>query len=210
MCEPGPVSPVTTTPRAPWWQRRGPSFVVFCVLIVGMVLLSMILWRSISSVLPTVGKNRQGDDPWLDPIGVEKVGPFQVAHIPDCAAAPVVRIELWDEKSRPYWQVSGPPTPMASFAVGALPEGFTEDTPYRKPPAGSTMRLVVVRKVKGVAGVRYRNADLRTGYVATGVPIKRYPVDDFQTGSVCGNNANADGKGDDGSGDQAVPGVGGG
>ncbi|MFN8018991.1 MAG: hypothetical protein U0P45_12835 [Acidimicrobiales bacterium] len=202
-----------TTPRAPWWQRRTPSFLVFCVVILAMVLVSMLLWSQISGILPDVGKNEQGDDPWLDPIGVEKVGPFQVAHIPDCAAAPVVRIGLWDEKSNPYWEVSGPPTPMASFAVGALPEGFTEDTPYKKPPAGSTLRLVVVRKVKGVAGVRYKVADLRTGYVATGVPIKRYLLDDFQTGSVCGNNASTDGKGDGGSGssdDQSVPGVGGG
>ena len=209
MWEPGFVTSASGATRPPWWRRRTPSFLVFCVVMLGMVLVSVVLWRQVSDVLPTVGKSNQGDDPWLDPIGVEKVGPFQVAHIPDCAAAPVVRIGLWDEKSNPYWQVSGPPTPMASFAVGALPKGFDEDTPYRKPPAGATLRLVVVRKVKGVAGVRYRVADLRTGYVATGLPIKRYLIDDFQTGSVCGNNAGSI-EDKDSTGDKSVPGVGGG
>jgi hypothetical protein len=166
-----------------------------------MVVASFTLWREVSAVLPGIGADEQGEDPWTDPIGVEKVGPFQVAHIPDCAAAPVVRIELWDEDSDPYWVVSGPPTPMETFAVGGLPEGFVEDVPFEEPPPGATLRLVVVRSVKGVAGVRYQSADLRTGYAAAGEPISRYQLEDFKTGSVCGGEDETDG---DGSGADAT------
>ncbi len=169
--------------------------VVFCVVIAAMAVATVVLWNDVAEVLPGVGKDKQGEDPWVDPIGVEKVGPYTVAHIPDCAAAPVVRIGLWDEDSTPYWEVSGPPTPMETFAVGGLPEGFTEETPYRDPPRGSVLRLVVIRSVKGVAGVRYEATDLRSGYVATGNPIVRYSIDGFKTGSVCG-----DGEGDSGDG----------
>lgn len=159
---------------------------MFCVLLVAMAVASVALWSSVRDVLPAVGKDKQGEDPWTDQLGVEKVGPFQIAHIPDCAAAPVVRIVLWDEESKPYWEVSGPATPMDSFAVGVTPEGFKTETPYREPPAGAVQRLVVIRKVKGVAGVRYTTEDLRTGYVATGEPISRFLPDDFQTGRFCG------------------------
>ena len=183
--------------RLPWWQRRGPSFVVFCVVIAAMVFASFSMWNRVSTVLPDVGKDKQGEDPWVDPLGVEKVAQFQIAHIPDCGAAPVIRITLWDEDSRPYWEVSGPATPMASFAIGVTPEGFTADTPYKAPPAGAVLRLMVVRKVKGIAGVRFQASDLRTSYVATGDPIKRYPLEDFQTGDVCGKSK--DSKGSKGS-----------
>ena len=181
----------SSSPQLPWWQRRWPSLFVFCLVLGAMGVASMVLWRNVSDVLPDVGKDKQGEDPWTDPVGVEKVGGFQVVHIPDCAAAPVVRIELWDEQSEPYWEVSGPATPMASFAIGAVPEGFTVDTPYRQPPANAVLRLAVVRKVKGVAGVRFQTSDLRTGYVASGQPISRYLLEDFQTGSVCGDQDGA-------------------
>lgn len=152
-----------------------------------MGMASMVLWSDVSEVLPDIGKDEQGEDPWTDPVGVEKVAGFQVVHIPDCAAAPVVRIELWDEQSNPYWEVAGPALPMASFAIGATPEGFEEITPYKAPPADAVLRLAVVRKVKGVAGVRFQTTDLRTGYVASGLPISRYEVDEFQTGDLCGD-----------------------
>lgn len=183
----------TSAPRPPWWQRRLPSTVVFFVVLGVMALAAVALWADVGAVLPDVGKDKQGEDPWNDPVGVEKVAGFQVVRIPDCAAAPVVRIALWDEASEPYWEVSGPPTPMASFAIGATPEGFTEDKAFTKPPAGAVLRLVVFRKVKGVAGVRYQESDLRTGYVASGLPISRYEVADFQTGDVCGDEAGGDG-----------------
>jgi len=175
------------TPRPPWWQRRVPSTLVFCLVLGVMALAAVALWSDVGDVLPDVGKDQQGEDPWNDPVGVEKVAGFQVVRIPDCAAAPVVRIGLWDEASKPYWEVSGPPTPMASFAIGATPEGFTEDKAFTKPPNDAVLRLVVFRKVKGVAGVRYQESDLRTGYVASGLPISRYGVEDFQTGDVCGD-----------------------
>lgn len=195
MCERVAMSPAAYETRPPWWQRRGPSVLVFSVIVAVMAIASVALWSNVSSVLPDLGKDQQGDDPWEDPIGVEKVGQFLVARIPDCAAAPVVRIELWDEDSKPYWEVSGPATPMSSFAIGITPEGFTEETPYDQPPAGAVLRLLVVRKVKGVAGVRYQETDLRTGYVASGLPISRYEVEDFMTGSMCGEEPLADGEG---------------
>jgi hypothetical protein len=179
------------TPRPSWWHRRWPSALVFAAVLGVMVLASIAIWSNVSDILPDVGKDKQGQDPWNDPVGIEKVGVFQVVHIPDCAAAPVVRIALWDEESRPYWEVSGPATPMESFAIGATPEGFTEDKAYEKPPAGSVLRLVVFRKVKGIAGVRYQDEDLRTGRVVSGTPSSRYTVAGFQTGQMCGDDADA-------------------
>ena len=186
------MSTSSTSSRSPWWQRRWPSALVFCLVLGAMGIASLALWSNASDVLPAVGKDKQGDDPWNDPVGVEKVAGFQVVRIPDCAAAPVVRIALWDEESEPYWEVSGPPTPMASFAIGATPEGFVEDQKFTAPPSDAVMRLVVFRKVKGVAGVRFQTSDLRTGYVASGLPINRYTVEEFQTGDVCGDE-DADG-----------------
>lgn len=179
------------TPRPSWWHRRWPSALVFAAILAVMVVASISIWSGVSGILPDVGKDKQGEDPWNDPVGIERAGVFQVVHIPDCAAAPVVRIALWDEDSKPYWEVSGPPTPMDSFAIGAVPEGFTQDKAYRKPPAGAVLRLVVFRKVKGVAGVRYQETDLRTGYVVSGTPLSRYEVEKFQTGSVCGDEDEA-------------------
>jgi hypothetical protein len=159
---------------------------VFALVLGAMAVASAALAASVADVLPGIGKDRQGEDPWEDPLGVEKVGVFQLGRIPDCAAAPVERIELWDEDSNPYWEVEGPPTPMASFAVGVTPEGFTELEPYREPPADAVLRLVVVRSVKGVAGVRYQVSDLREGFAVYGPPVGRLEVEDFQTGDLCG------------------------
>lgn len=196
--------PNPTHRRLPWWQRRGPSGLVFAVVLVGLLAVTAVAMSDVAEVLPDIGKDQQGEDPWVDRLGVEKVGIFQVAHIPDCAAAPVVRIELWDEESEPYWQVKGPPTPMATFAVGATPEGWEVVEPYREPPADAVLRLLVVRSVKGVAGVRYQQADLRTGYVVLGVPSSRFTVEDFQTGGFCD-----DGTGEDGSTTTTLPAAGG-
>ena len=183
--------------RDPWWQRRGPSILVFCGVLAVMGIASLVLWSKITEVVPDVGEDEQGVDPWEDPIGIEQIGEFQVAHIPDCAVAPVVRIELWDAESQPYWQVEGPPTPMGSFVVGVTPEGFTELTAYGDPPDTAVLRLVVVRKVKGVAGLRYMEDDVREGVVATGDPLVRYEREDFVTGSVCADEEDADGDGTD-------------
>ena len=196
------MSPSSSTPRPPWWHRRWPSALVFALVIGVMAVASVAIWSDVGNVLPDVGKDKQGVDPWNDPVGVEKVAGFQVVRIPDCAAAPVVRIGLWNEDSTPYWEVSGPPTPMASFAIGATPEGWVENQAFTAPPADAVLRLVVFRKVKGVAGVRYQASDLRTGYVVSGLPISRYGVEDFQTGDVCGDE---DEDGEDGGTTTTAP-----
>lgn len=196
--------PQPSPTRPPWWHRRWPSALVFGAILAVMAIASFSLWNDLGDVLPDIGKDKQGEDPWNDPVGVEKVGGFQVVHIPDCAAAPVVRIALWNEASEPYWEVSGPPTPMESFAVGATPEGFEEIKAYEAPPAEAVLRLVVFRKVKGVAGVRFQETDLRSGYAASGLPISRYEVADFKTGEVCGDEDEAEG---DGSTTTTVPGA---
>lgn len=196
------MSASTYVPPPRWWQRRGPSVLVFCLVIVAMGFASLALWGRIAEVLPEVGKDKQGEDPWTDPVGMEKLGEFQVVRIPDCAAAPVVRVELWDEDSNPYWEMTGPPTPLQSFVVGVAPEGWIEQTPYEEPPAGAVLRLLVVRRVKGVAGVRYQARDLRSDYVVTGPPTTRYLVEDFVTGSVCGDEDEA---GTDGADDGSTP-----
>lgn len=140
----------------------------------------------VSDALPDVGRDAQGDDPWDDPIGIQKAGDFQLARVPDCASAPVVKISLWDEASRPYWQVSGPPLPMSTFVVGVTPAGFTEDVAYRKPKPGAVVRLVAIRRLMGAAGVRYRAADLRSTRVKAMLPLQRFTVEGFQTADVCG------------------------
>ena len=137
----GRMPSTPSTPRPPWWHRRLPSTVVFLVVLGVMSLAAVALWADVGEVLPDVAKDNQGEDPWTDPVGVEKVAGFEVVRIPDCAAAPVVRIALWNEASEPYWEVSGPATPMDSVAIGATPEGFTEVKAFTKPPEGAVLRL---------------------------------------------------------------------
>ncbi|MCB0963897.1 MAG: hypothetical protein KDA98_11455, partial [Acidimicrobiales bacterium] len=64
--------------------------------------------------------------------------------------------------------------------------------------------LVVVRKVKGVAGLRYTQDDVREGVVSSGEPLVRYETEDFVTGSVCADEEDADG---DGTADEIVDGT---
>jgi hypothetical protein len=184
--------PVPSAPRLRWWERRGPSLGVFVLLVAVMALASFALWRQVADVLPEVGQDRQGADPWVDPVGIEKIGDFRVARIPDCAAAPVVHIELWDEDSEPYWEVSGPAKPMGSFAIGVTPEGWETRTGYRDPPPDATLRLVVVRRGQGPAGVRYQESDLREGFVAAGNPILRWSLERFLAADVCGPDLDDD------------------
>jgi hypothetical protein len=217
MCERGAMSEATggateevrlenpKHKRLPWWQRKGPSGLVFVFVVVALLFATASAFSDVADVLPDVGKDQQGDDPWTDQLGVEKVGIFQIAHIPDCAAAPLKGIELWDEDSNAYWKVrapKGPGTPMATFAVGATPEGWEVVEPYEEPPADAILRLIVVRSVKGVAGVRYQKADLRSGYAVLGVPASRFEVADFASGEFCD-----DGTGEDGSTTTTEPGA---
>ena len=59
-----------------------------------MAVASLVLWKDIGDVLPGVGKDKQGEDPWNDPVGVELVGGFQVVHIPDCAQSEQIAAEV--------------------------------------------------------------------------------------------------------------------
>jgi hypothetical protein len=177
--------PSTYRPLPPWWQRRTPSLVVLLLVLAAVAIAVVSLWGSVKEVMPEVGRDRLGEDPWDDPIGLENVDGFQIAHVPDCALAPITRIVLWDENSRAYWQVSGPPTPMTTFSVGATPDGFTVDKEYTAPPPGSVLRLVAFRTVGGAAGIRYRRADLVTNRVMSGSPLSRFTIAGYQTARVC-------------------------
>lgn len=174
------------TPDAAWWQRRSPSTLVFLGVFLVLAVATVVVARQVADVLPEVPKDQLGDDNWAEPLGVELNSGFQVGRLPDCAAGSVTRIALWDADSNPYWEVSGPATPMNAFYIGVLPGGFTEVEPYREPPPGELVRLVVFRKVGGAAGLRYRTSQLRTGFVMSGRPLTSYTVEGFQSEQLCG------------------------
>ena len=159
---------------------------VALLLVVGLV--TAALADDVADVIPQVGKDDQGEDPWTDPVGVEKAGPYRLVHIPDCAQAPIEKIVLWDEDSRPYWEVEGPPASLATFVIGVTPPGFEVVVPFREPPPGVILRVGVVRSARGMAGVRYRESDLRTGFSVTGNPVVRYKTENFTKGGVCGED----------------------
>lgn len=180
------MSPAIAPPARHWWERRGPSALVL-VLILGF--LGWATWSAahrVADVLPEVPRDRLGDDTWGSPLGLEQAGNFELAHIPDCAAGSVTRIVLWDANSKPYWEVSGPATPMASFVVGVAPTGFEVGTEYREPPPGEVLRLVAFRKQGAPVGIRYKASQLRVGRVVAGNPLDRFTPQGFQTAAVCG------------------------
>jgi len=166
---------------------------VLVVVLAGMGIFTLAAASRVAEVLPEVPKDQLGDDTWDNPLGLEKAGAFQVAHIPDCAAGAITRIVLWDADSEPFWEITGPATPMTSFVVGVLPPGFTEVEPYRVPPAGTVLRLVAFPQVGGTAGIRYQAGQLRVGRVVSGTPLSRYTVSGFQTAEVCGQDSRSGG-----------------
>lgn len=178
----------TSTRAAHWWQRRPASSLVFLAVLAVLGLATVAVAGQVADVLPEVAKDQLGEDQWTDPVGVELVSGFQVVHIPDCAAGAVTRIALWDAKSKPYWEVAGPPTPMTSFFVGVAPTGFLEVVKFREPPTGAVLRLVVFRRVGGVAGIRYKTSQLRTKRVVSGKKLTSYTVEGFQKSEVCGDS----------------------
>ena len=188
--------PVPDHQRAPWYRQAKWSVLTVLGLVVVLAVIGVLLARSLSGALPVVGRDKLGEDPWADPIGVERAGPFQVAHVPDCAAGPIVRIMLWDNESTPYWQVSGPPTAMPNFPVGATPPGWTVDVPYTAPPRGAVVRLVIIRTVKGAAGVRYTDTDVVSKRVVSMLPLTRFTLAGYQTADVCGTAGKAKKAGD--------------
>jgi hypothetical protein len=177
--------PSTSRTRLPWWHRRTPSIAVLALVLGALTIIVISLSGSVRGMLPEVGRDRLGEDPWTDPIGLENVDGFQIAHVPDCALTPVTKIVLWDENSKAYWQVSGPPTLMPTFSVGATPDGFHVDQAYTKPPPGAVLWLVAFRSIGGAAGIRYQRADLVTHRVVSGRPLSRFTIDGYQSAKVC-------------------------
>jgi len=152
----------------PWWQTRSGSIGALVAALVVLGLLAALLGSRVSGALSDVGRDADGTDPWTDPVGLEPVkGGFLVGRVPDCAAAPITRISVWDQDSKPIWDVAGPPTALPAFIVGVAPNGFRELTPYEKPADGTLVRLVVNRRLLGVAGVRYSADDLGQGKVTS-------------------------------------------
>lgn len=192
----GSRRPVPDHQKAPWYRQARWSVLTVLGLVVVLALVGVLLARSVSSALPVVGRDKLGEDPWTDPIGIEQAGPFQVAHVPDCSAGPIVRIMLWDNDSNPYWQVSGPPTAMPTFAVGATPAGWTVDVPYTTPRRGAIVRLVIIRTVKGAAGVRFTATDVVAKRVVSMLPLTRFTIAGYQTADVCGAAGKAKKSGD--------------
>ena len=180
--------------RDHWWQRRLPSVATFAAVVAVMGFVTLGVGKRVADVLPDVGKDHLGSDAWEEPLGLHLGGGFQVARIPDCAAGAITRIALWDASSRPYWEVTGSPTPLTSFVVGVAPEGFTEVVRYRDPPPAAVLRLVAWRRDGGPIGIRYRANDLVDNRVVALTPLQRFTISGFQTARVCG----------DGEGDQAT------
>ena len=180
------MSQPTADRQQPWWQRRGPSLLVFALVLVVMAVAGALVSRQLVDVIGEVPKDELGEDNWTDQLGIELGGGLQVAQVPECAADPITRIALWDADSNPYWEVAGPATPFTSFLVGAAPAGFTVVEPYRAPPEDALVRLVVFRRVGGVAGVRYRAIDLVDGKVVSGSPLRTYTREGFRKEKVCG------------------------
>jgi hypothetical protein len=185
--------------KAPWYRQAKWSTVTLVAVIVVLSGGGALLARSVSNALPVVGRDKLGEDPWVDPIGVEKAGPFEVAHVPDCAAGLIVRIVLWDNESNPYWQVSGPPTAMPTFVVGVTPPGWTVDVPFTAPRRGAVVRLVIIRTVKGAAGVRYTSTNVVSKRVVSMLPLSRFTIAGYQTADVCGTGGKAKKAGDAGT-----------
>ena len=170
-----------------WWQRRWVSLASLGAVIAVAAVAALIYGQQVTEVLGEVGKDHLGDDPWEDPLGVELNSGYEIGHIPDCGAAPITRIVLWDAESSPYWEVAGPPPPIQSFFVGAPPGGFEEIVPFEEPPPGEVLRLVVFRRTGGPAGLRYQRSDLRDERVMSGRPLRSFTREGFQGASVCGD-----------------------
>lgn len=186
MWDRGGMSEPTADRMVPWWHRRGPSVLVFVAVLAVVFVAVMVVSRQAMEVLGEVPKDELGEDSWVDQLGIELGGGLQVAQLPECAADPITRIALWDADSNPYWEAAGPPTPFTSFVVGAAPSGFIEIEPYRAPADDELVRLVVFRRVGGVAGMRYRAIDLVDGKVISGRPIRTYTREGFRKEKVCG------------------------
>lgn len=173
----------------PWWQRRWVSLLTLGVVIAVAGVAALVYGQQVTEVLGEVGKDHLGEDSWEDPVGVELTSGYEIGHLPDCAAAPVTRIVLWDAESNPFWEVAGPPTPLQTFFVGATPGGFEEIVPYEEPPPGEVLRLVVFRRTGEVAGLRYQRTDLRDERVMSGRPLRSFTREGFLGASVCGDGS---------------------
>lgn len=173
------------TPSPPWWRQRTPSVLTLVALLVVLGVATLLVARSVAEVLPDIGSDHLGEDSWDDPLGLYVPAGFQVARVPDCAAGSFTRIVLWDADSNPFWEVSGPPTALSQFVVGAEPEGFTTTVDYQDPPADAVLRLVAFRRNGGPVGLRFTADDLSDTRVVSGSPLRRFTVSGFQSADVC-------------------------
>jgi len=171
-----------------WWTRRGPSVGVLTLVLFLIAGVAVVLGMQVAAMLPQVGKDKAGEDPWAVPVGIESIRGFEVVHVPDCAVGAITRISLWDAHSKPFWSVTGPASPLKTFSVGATPPRFTVVTPFHAPPKGTTLWLVVIRRGRSAAGIRYKASDLVENRVVSGKPLRRYTDSGYQTADVCGTD----------------------
>lgn len=182
-----------TSPEEPetlaWWHRRRPSVLVFAVVLSVLALVTVAMVNQVGGVLPEVPRDQLGEDRWNEPLGIARLGEFDVAFVPACAADPITRIVLWDADSQPYWEVAGPAKPMEAIIVGGTPEDFREIVPFEEPPPGEVLRLIAFRSVGGSAGIRYQPEDLKEERVLSGTPLTTYTIDGFKDSLVCSDSA---------------------
>lgn len=116
--------------------------------------------------LPEVGRNVSQRDPWVAPVGVERLADGAlVGHVPPCAQGAVVGLFLWDDDDNPFWQVEGNPTPLDTFLIGAAPIGFRVVHPLTVWRPDQMLHLGVLRTTGGAAGIAFRPDGLRAGQV---------------------------------------------
>lgn len=170
----------------PWWHRPGPSLGLLAVLIAFVVGVVLVYGGRMVEMLPDVGLDETGIDTWVDPLAVQELPEgLLLAIIPDCAADPITRIVLWDARSEPLWEVSGPPRPVTEFFVGNPIDGFETRVELQEVPDDELVRLVVFRRVGPPVGLRYRTVDLASGKVMGGSPLRSYTREGWADAGVC-------------------------
>lgn len=185
--EPGDVATTEETDSDPrWWRRPGPSLGVLSAILVILTVAVLNVGARVGDTLPEVGRDDTGTDAWKAPLAVQELQESLVAAVvPDCAAGPITRIVLWDPESEPYWEISGPARPLREFLIGFPVEGFTTDVEFTAPPDDEYVRLVAFRRVGSPIGLRFRYADIRSGRLMGGSPLRSYTKDGWLAEAEC-------------------------